>query len=124
MSSWTIVLLASGLAYATKLAGYLVPGSWVEGPKRSRVLTLLPVSLLAGLVAKFLHPGRDPAGFIVTTLLAGGMAWSQTALYVGALGTFVSGFVMFACKKVAPLSTEDGGVHEHDAQDQPAAVQA
>jgi len=51
MSSWTIVLLASGLAYATKLAGYLVPGSWVEGPKRSRVLTLLPVALLSGLVA-------------------------------------------------------------------------
>lgn len=51
MSSWTIVLLASALAYATKLAGYLVPESWVEGPKRSRVLTLLPVALLAGLVA-------------------------------------------------------------------------
>lgn len=51
MSSWTIVLLASALAYATKLAGYLVPAAWVEGPKRSRVLALLPVALLAGLVA-------------------------------------------------------------------------
>lgn len=51
MSSWAIVLLASGLAYATKLAGYLVPEAWVEGPRRSRVLTLLPVALLAGLVA-------------------------------------------------------------------------
>ena len=51
MSAWTIVLLSSGLAFATKLAGYLVPESWVEGPRRSRVLTLLPVALLAGLVA-------------------------------------------------------------------------
>lgn len=51
MTTWTVVLLASGLAYATKLAGYLVPESWVEGPKRSRVLTLLPVALLSGLVA-------------------------------------------------------------------------
>jgi uncharacterized membrane protein len=51
VSSWTIVLLASGLAYATKLAGYLVPVAWVDGPKRSRVLALLPVALLAGLVA-------------------------------------------------------------------------
>ncbi|KRE43440.1 AzlD domain-containing protein [Knoellia sp. Soil729] len=51
MSAWTIVLLSSALAYATKLAGYLVPESWVEGPRRSRVLTLLPVALLAGLVA-------------------------------------------------------------------------
>ena len=45
MTTWTVVLLASGLAYATKLAGYLVPEAWVEGPKRSRVLTLLPEAL-------------------------------------------------------------------------------
>ena len=51
MTNWTVVLLASALAYATKLAGYLVPEGWVEGPKRSRVLTLLPVALLSGLVA-------------------------------------------------------------------------
>jgi branched-subunit amino acid transport protein len=51
MSAWTIVLLSSALAFATKLAGYLVPAEWVDGPRRSRVLTLLPVALLAGLVA-------------------------------------------------------------------------
>lgn len=51
MSAWTVVLLASGLSFATKLAGYLVPESWVDGPRRSRVLTLLPVALLAGLIA-------------------------------------------------------------------------
>ncbi|KGN39120.1 AzlD domain-containing protein [Knoellia subterranea] len=51
MSSWTLVLLASALAFATKFAGYLVPESWVDGPRRSRVLTLLPVALLSGLVA-------------------------------------------------------------------------
>ena len=33
--------------------------------------------------------------------------------------------VMFACKKVAPLSLEDGGVHEHDVSEHGrAAVQA
>ncbi|PRY63627.1 branched-subunit amino acid transport protein AzlD [Knoellia remsis] len=51
MSDWTIVLLSSALAFATKLAGYVVPESWVEGPRRRRVLALLPVALLAGLVA-------------------------------------------------------------------------
>ena len=51
MSTWTVVLLASGLAWLTKLAGYLVPEAWVEAPRRARVLGLLPVALLSGLVA-------------------------------------------------------------------------
>ena len=78
----------------------------------------------ASLINAISQPGAIVAGIIVTSLLAGGMAWSSTALYVGALGTFVSGIVMFACKKVAPLSVEDGGVHEHDAVNARAAVQA
>jgi hypothetical protein len=79
----------------------------------------------ASLINAISQPGAIVAGIIVTSLLAGGMAWSHTALYVGALGTFVSGFVMFACKKVAPLSLDDGGIHEHDVDErQNVAVQA
>jgi len=51
VSTWVVVLLACALAYALKLAGYLVPERWVEGERRSRVTTLLPVALLAALVA-------------------------------------------------------------------------
>lgn len=50
MSTWVTVLLACVLAYLLKLAGYLVPERWVEGERRSRVTTLLPVALLAALV--------------------------------------------------------------------------
>ncbi|HEX6917776.1 MAG TPA: AzlD domain-containing protein [Phycicoccus sp.] len=50
MSTWVTVLLACALAYLLKLAGYLVPERWVEGERRSRVTTLLPVALLAALV--------------------------------------------------------------------------
>ena len=50
MSTWVTVLLACALAYGLKLAGYLVPRRWVEGERRSRVTTLLPVALLAALV--------------------------------------------------------------------------
>jgi branched-subunit amino acid transport protein len=50
VSTWVVVLLACALAYLLKLAGYLVPGRWVEGERRSRVTTLLPVALLAALV--------------------------------------------------------------------------
>ena len=51
MSTWATVLVASAAAFALKLAGYLVPAAWVEGPRRSRVIALLPVALLSALVA-------------------------------------------------------------------------
>jgi branched-subunit amino acid transport protein len=59
VSTWATVLLASALAYAVKLAGYLVPARVVSGERTSRVTTLLPVSLLAALVTvqAFTGPG-------------------------------------------------------------------
>ncbi len=73
----------------------------------------------ASLINAISQPGAIVAGILVTVLLASGVAWSNTALYVGVTGIFVSGFVMLACKKVRPLSTEDGGIHEHDATTAP-----
>jgi uncharacterized membrane protein YeaQ/YmgE (transglycosylase-associated protein family) len=39
------------------------------------------IGFLAGLVAKFLMPGRDPGGFIITTLL--GIVGAVVATYLG-----------------------------------------
>lgn len=39
------------------------------------------IGFLAGLVARFLHPGEDPRGFIVTTLL--GIVGAIVATYIG-----------------------------------------
>jgi uncharacterized membrane protein YeaQ/YmgE (transglycosylase-associated protein family) len=39
------------------------------------------IGLLAGIVAKFLMPGRDPSGFIITILL--GIAGALVATYLG-----------------------------------------
>jgi hypothetical protein len=47
---WNVVLLASVLALALKIAGYLVPASVLERPTPSRVATLLTVALLSALV--------------------------------------------------------------------------
>lgn len=47
---WLTVLAACVLGFLTKYAGYLVPESVVDGRRRSRVIGLLPVALLAGLV--------------------------------------------------------------------------
>ncbi len=39
------------------------------------------IGFLAGLVAKFLMPGRDPGGFIITTIL--GIIGAVVASYLG-----------------------------------------
>lgn len=44
------------------------------------IMTIL-IGLVVGIVAKFLKPGKDPGGFIVTTLI--GIAGSFVATFVG-----------------------------------------
>lgn len=51
MSLWFWVLVACGIAYATKLVGHMVPGSWLRHPLVGRVSGLLTIALLAALVA-------------------------------------------------------------------------
>ena len=50
MTAWNVVLLASILVLALKIAGYLVPARLLEKPTPARVATLLTVALLAALV--------------------------------------------------------------------------
>jgi len=48
------------------------------------ILWTLLVGLLVGIVAKFLMPGRDPGGFIITALL--GIAGAFLAHAIGRAG--------------------------------------
>ena len=45
------------------------------------IIGTIIIGLLAGIVAKLLMPGRDPGGFIITTLL--GIAGAFVATFVG-----------------------------------------
>ena len=56
MSTWTTVLLASGLSFVLKFIGYLVPPKYLEGKKTSNVVALFPVALLTGLVCVWAEP--------------------------------------------------------------------
>ena len=47
---WNIILLASIIGVALKLAGYLVPQSLLEKPTPARISNLLTVALLAALI--------------------------------------------------------------------------
>jgi uncharacterized membrane protein YeaQ/YmgE (transglycosylase-associated protein family) len=54
------------------------------------IIGTIIIGFLAGLVAKFLHPGQDPGGFIVTTLL--GIVGAVLATYLGqAVGWYRAG---------------------------------
>jgi uncharacterized membrane protein YeaQ/YmgE (transglycosylase-associated protein family) len=45
------------------------------------IIGIIIIGFLAGVVAKLLMPGRDPGGFIVTTLL--GIVGAFVATYLG-----------------------------------------
>ena len=48
------------------------------------------IGFIAGIVAKFLMPGRDPGGFIITTIL--GIVGALVATYLGqAIGWYRAG---------------------------------
>ncbi len=50
MSTWTALLVASGLAFVLKYLGYVVPASWLDGERTTRITSALPIALLAALV--------------------------------------------------------------------------
>jgi uncharacterized membrane protein YeaQ/YmgE (transglycosylase-associated protein family) len=54
------------------------------------ILMTFIVGLVVGVIAKFLMPGRDPGGFIVTALL--GIVGAFIASYLGqAMGLYLPG---------------------------------
>ena len=54
------------------------------------IIWAIIIGFIVGLVAKFLMPGRDPGGFIVTTLL--GIVGALLATFLGqAMGIYGAG---------------------------------
>lgn len=54
------------------------------------IIGTIIIGLLIGIVAKLLMPGRDPGGFIITTIL--GIAGAFIARYIGqAAGWYTEG---------------------------------
>lgn len=49
MNLWWWILAACALAYAWKVAGYLVPGKLMEDPRMSRIAGTMTIGLLASL---------------------------------------------------------------------------
>ena len=85
---WAWVLIACGIAYATKMAGYLVPDSVLDRPWVATVSTGMTVGLLTSLVvANTFVTGT--AGGIKQTVERIGAALGN-AMIVGIFFAFVS----------------------------------
>jgi hypothetical protein len=76
------VLIACVAAYVLKLLGYLVPERVLDHPAVVRVSALLPVALLAGLVAVQTVGGPD--GTLVLDARLAGLAVAAVALLLRA----------------------------------------
>lgn len=82
MNLWTTVLLASGLAFALKLAGYVVPHQSLDHPVVSRVTAMVPVALLSALIAVQTFTGSG--GGLTLDARAAGVAVAIAALMLRA----------------------------------------
>lgn len=80
MSTWTTVLVASALAFALKLAGYVIPARWLDGERTTRVTSALPVALLAALVGVQTLTTTDGSIAVDSRLAAVGVAVVALAL--------------------------------------------
>jgi hypothetical protein len=66
---WAAVLVASGAAFLTKWAGHLLPETVLERPLVRRMAAMLPIALLAALLA--VQTLWSPDGLVVDARLAG-----------------------------------------------------
>ena len=78
---WAAVLVASAGGFALKLAGWSVPARWLAGERLQRAALLLPVALLAALVAVQAFAGERA---LVLDARAAGLAVAALLLVVRA----------------------------------------
>ncbi|MGQ9371878.1 GlsB/YeaQ/YmgE family stress response membrane protein [Azospirillum sp. ST 5-10] len=71
------------------------------------ILWTIIIGLVAGVIAKLLMPGRDPGGFIITTLLGiagaflatwlgAAVGWYRAGEGAGLIGAIVGAFIILA----------------------------
>jgi uncharacterized membrane protein len=85
MSLWCWILLASAIAYATKLSGYLVPARVLENPHMTRIAGTLTIGLLASLTAMNTFSAGTALTFDarIAALAAAGVALWLRAPFLG-----------------------------------------
>lgn len=81
MSWWGWILLASAIAFATKLVGYLLPIHWLEDERLLRTANAVTIGLLAALVV--MNAAGAGAGLVLDSRL-GALVAAAVALLLRA----------------------------------------
>ena len=82
---WWVVIAASLAVFGLKLAGYVIPRKYVEGPALSRVAALVTVALLSSLVVSqtiFGEAGLSIDARIPAVVCAGALLWLRVPFIV------------------------------------------
>ena len=67
-----------------------LPSVLADGPLAGGWIWTILIGFVVGIVAKIITPGKDPAGFFITTII--GIVGSLVALFIGrALGWYAEG---------------------------------
>jgi uncharacterized membrane protein len=74
VTTWVALLVAAGVAYALKVAGYLVPASVLRHPRARQVTAAVPIAMLAALVATQTFGGAGSTLVVDARLAAVGVA--------------------------------------------------
>lgn len=91
MSLWLAIGVAAGIAFATKLAGHLIPAHLLSGRRTRRVMGAMPVALLAALVATQTLTGPDHTLVVDARLAAVGVAVAALLLRAPFIVVVVAG---------------------------------
>jgi branched-subunit amino acid transport protein len=100
---WPAIVIAAGGCYALKLAGLSVPRRVLDGARVQRVAALLPVALLAALIATSTFATGDR---LTVDARAGGLAVAAVAVWRRAPFLLV---VALAAATTAGLRLVSGG---------------
>ena len=103
MSLWTSALIASALSLLTKLAGFLAPQRLLQGARTSRIMALLPVAMLAALVAVQSFAGAV-SGSMPNAFSTGGSVLADCLDIAAGCGSFYDG------KAIRPCAVDNGAV--------------
>jgi branched-subunit amino acid transport protein len=84
VSTWTALLIAGGLAFVLKFLGYVVPASWLDGERTTRITSALPIALLAALVGVQTLTSSSSSGAIALDSRAAAVGVAIVALLLRA----------------------------------------
>ncbi len=89
MSLWHWIVLACGVAFATKWLGYAIPARFLQNPRMTHIAACMTVALLAALTVMNTFAQGDSLALdarLAALLVAAVALWLARAIFAGGAG--------------------------------------